>query len=203
MKQTLKTPLSLAVLNLLNERPMHPYEMQQLMKERGHDFVIKLKGGSLYSTIERLIEGGMIHTVETTREGRRPERTVYALTEQGWDDLMLWMRELLARPVHEYPWFAAVLAFASALLPDDVRSLLEYRVAALEAEVAATESMLQAMARQGIPRLFGIEGEYGLAMRRAELEWTRQTIEEIRSAQLPWPPEVLAMHAARAQEEQS
>jgi len=203
MKESLKTPLALAVLNLLNERPMHPYEMQQLMKERGHDFVIKLKGGSLYSTIERLIEGGMIHTVETTREGRRPERTVYALTEQGRDDLMLWMRELLARPLHEYPWFAAVLAFASALLPDDVRTLLGFRAAALEADVAAAESMLQAMERQGIPRLFGIEGEYALAMRRAELAWIRQTIEEIGSATLPWPQEVLAMHAERAQEEQS
>src|SRR5215211_6299171 len=132
MKESLKTPLALAVLNLLNERPMHPYEMQQHMKERGHDFVIKLKGGSLYSTIERLMEGGLIRTVETTREGRRPERTVYALTEQGADDLMLWIRELVARPVHEYPWFGAVLAFIGSLLPDDVVTLFGFRAAALE-----------------------------------------------------------------------
>src|SRR5262245_16656991 len=107
MKQGLKTPLALAILNLLYERPMHPYEMQQHMRERGHDFVIKLKGGSLYSTIERLIEGGLIHPVETSREGRRPERTVYALTEVGQDELTVWLRELLARPIHEYPWFGA------------------------------------------------------------------------------------------------
>jgi DNA-binding PadR family transcriptional regulator len=201
MKQGLKTPLALAVLNLLNERPMHPYEMQQHMKERGHDFVIKLKGGSLYSTIERLMEGGLIRTVETTREGRRPERTVYALTEQGADDLMLWIRELVARPVHEYPWFGAVLAFIGSLLPDDVVTLLGFRAAALEGEVAAAETMLEAMSRQGIPRLFGIEGEYGLAMRRAELAWVRQTIEEIRDGRLAWPEELLAFHAARSQEE--
>jgi DNA-binding PadR family transcriptional regulator len=200
MKDSLKTPLALAVLNLLNERPMHPYEMQQHMKERGHDFVIKLKGGSLYSTIERLIDGGLIRTVETTREGRRPERTVYALTEQGWDDLMLWIRELVARPVHEYPWFAAVLAFISSLLPDDVVALLGFRAAALEGEIAAQESMLQSMSRQGIPRLFGIEGEYGLAMRRAELEWVRLIIEEIRDGRMAWPQEVLKHHAASPHE---
>jgi DNA-binding PadR family transcriptional regulator len=203
MKQALKTPLALAVLNLLNERPMHPYEMQHLMKERGHDFVIKLKGGSLYSTIERLMAAGLIEVVETSREGRRPERTVYTMTEVGRDELMLWMRELLARPMPEYPWFGAVLAFVAALPPTDVQTLLGFRLAALEAEVAAGESMLQAMARQEIPRLFGIEGEYGLAMRKAELTWVRQIIDEIATGALAWPEEVLALHEDRAKEEQT
>jgi DNA-binding PadR family transcriptional regulator len=94
MRRELKTPLALAILNLLYERPMHPYEMQQLMRERGHDQVIKLKGGSLYSTIERLTAAGLITPVETTREGRRPERTVYAITETGQDELTMWLHEL-------------------------------------------------------------------------------------------------------------
>ncbi|HEY7031711.1 MAG TPA: PadR family transcriptional regulator [Thermomicrobiales bacterium] len=203
MKQALKTPLALAILNLLNERPMHPYEMQQHMRERGHDFVIKLKGGSLYSTIERLIAGGLIHPVETSREGRRPERTVYALTELGQDDLMAWLRELVARPIHEYPWFGAVLAFIGALPPNDVRTLLEFRAAALAAEIAGGETMLQATTAQGLPRLFAIEGEYALAMRRAELAWVRQTVDEIGTGALAWPPEALELHAARAKEKES
>jgi DNA-binding PadR family transcriptional regulator len=203
MRQALKTPLALAVLNLLNERPMHPYEMQRLMKERGHDFVIKLKGGSLYSTIERLMTAALIEAVATSREGRRPERTVYTITETGRDELILWMRELLARPTQEYPWFGAVLAFASALPPDDVQFLLGFRMAALEAEIAAAESMLQAMARQEIPRLFGIEGEYGLAMRRAELAWIRQIVEDITTGALTWPQELLARHEVRAKGEDS
>jgi DNA-binding PadR family transcriptional regulator len=200
MKDSLKTPLALAVLSLLNERSMHPYEMQQHMKERGHDFVIKLKGSSLYSTIERLMASGLIRTVETTREGRRPERTVYALTPQGRDDLMLWIRELVARPVHEYPWFGAVLAFIGFLLPEDVITLLNFRAAALEGEIAAEERMLDAMSHQGIPRLFGIEAEYGMAMRRAEVAWVRKTIEEIRAGTLTWPDELLSFIATRAQE---
>jgi DNA-binding PadR family transcriptional regulator len=201
MKQSLKTPLALAVLNLLYERPMHPYEMQQHMRERGHDFVIKLKGGSLYSTIDRLVENGLIRPLETTREGRRPERTVYDLTEEGLDDLLLWLRELLARPVHEFPWFGAVLAFLGSLPPDDVCSLLDHRVTALEGEVAAAESILRSAARTGLPRLFLVEGEYGLAMKRAETEWVRRLIADIRSGELTWPDEALQMIAARAKEE--
>ena len=47
-----RTPLALAVMNLLMERPMHPYEMKLKMKERGHDQVIRIKGGSIYDTTD-------------------------------------------------------------------------------------------------------------------------------------------------------
>ena len=48
------TPLALAVLRLLHERPMHPYEMHQLVRDRGTDFAIKVRAGSLYHAVERL-----------------------------------------------------------------------------------------------------------------------------------------------------
>src|SRR5712692_11539667 len=87
-----KTGLALAVLTLLNERPMFPYEMKLLMEERGHEQVIKLKGGSLYDTVDRLQKLGFIKSQETSREGRRPERTVYALTDAGRHEVQTWMR---------------------------------------------------------------------------------------------------------------
>src|SRR5205814_7427200 len=90
-----RTPLALAVMNLLMERPMHPYEMKSTMKERGHDQVIRLKGGSIYDTVERLEAGGFIKSQETSREGRRPERTVYSITEAGRDGRRDWMAERL------------------------------------------------------------------------------------------------------------
>src|ERR1700716_3424767 len=90
-----RTPLALAVMNLLMERPMHPYEMKTKMKERGPAQGIKLKGGSIYDTVERLEEGGFIQAQATSREGRRPERTVYAITEAGRDEIMAWLRGLL------------------------------------------------------------------------------------------------------------
>src|SRR5438876_9967919 len=86
-----RTPLALAVMNLLMERPMHPYEMKSTMKERGHDQVIRLKGGSIYDTVERLEAGGFIKSQETSREGRRPERTVYSITEAGREEFTGWL----------------------------------------------------------------------------------------------------------------
>src|SRR2546423_11801879 len=110
-----RTPLALAVMNLLMERPMHPYEMKSKMKERGHDQVIKIKGGSIYDTVERLEAGGFIKSQETSREGRRPERTVYAITEAGREETRDWLAEVGSQPGHEYPPLAGALGFVCGL----------------------------------------------------------------------------------------
>jgi DNA-binding PadR family transcriptional regulator len=180
-----RTPLALAVMNLLMEQPMHPYEMKSKMKERGHDQVVKIKGGSIYDTVERLERGGFIKSQETSREGRRPERTVYAITEMGQDEIKRWLRELISEPVHEYPQFAAALAFVGGLANEEVVRLLQLRLVGLETRIAAVDTKLKTLTRDlRLPRLFVLEGEYGLAMDRAELEWVRGTIREIQEGKL-------------------
>ncbi len=179
-----RTPLALAVMNLLAEAPMHPYEMKSKMKERGHDQVIRLKGGSIYDTVERLEAGGFIQAQETSREGRRPERTVYAITETGREEIMAWLRELLARPVNEYPQFGAALAFFAALDKDEVVRLLKLRTALLEGQAAGEEKQLKTFIEMGLPRLFLVEGEYALAMKRAEVDWVRKLIVDIEGGRL-------------------
>jgi DNA-binding PadR family transcriptional regulator len=172
-------------MNLLMERPMHPYEMKSKMKERGHDQVIKIKGGSIYDTVERLEHGGFITSQAPSREGRRPERTVYAITENGRDELTAWLRELIAEPAHEYPQFAAALAFFAVLEKDEVIHLLQLRTVMLESRIAATDKQLKSLAEDmHLPRLFMVEGEYGLGMDRAELEWVRGLIRDIRDGDL-------------------
>src|SRR5437764_13579112 len=83
MTRTPTNMLALAVLALLAESPMHPYEMDLLMRSRGLTEGIKLRRSSLYTVIESLQRSGLIEPVETQREGRRPERTVYAITDAG------------------------------------------------------------------------------------------------------------------------
>jgi len=183
-RQLPRTPLALAVMNLLMEHPMHPYEMKSKMKERGHDQVIKLKGGSIYDTVERLEKGGFIQAQETSREGRRPERTVYAITETGRDEITEWLSELLAQPVNEYPQFGAALAFFAALDKDEVARLLKLRTALLDGQIAGAEKQLTTFMEMGLPRLFLVEGEYAVALKRAELEWVRNLVHDIEEGKL-------------------
>ena len=119
------TPLALTVLRLLSERSMHPYEMHQLVRDRGTDHVIKVRAGSLYHTVERLHRLGLIEPVETGREGRRPERTVYAITDAGRDEFVTNLRDLLRFPAEEFPVFASALEMMAAMAPAVARRLLD------------------------------------------------------------------------------
>jgi DNA-binding PadR family transcriptional regulator len=180
--------LSLAILTLLDERPMHPYEMQQEVRHRALDQVIKVRVGSLYHTVERLQQAGLIQPQETEREGRRPERTVYAITEAGRDEMGSVLRRLLSEPAPEYPQFGAALAFLRHLPCDEVPALLRRRVVGLEADLAAAGSIMRNLEKNGLPRLSIIELEHAQALRRAELEWTRGLIEDVDTGRLGWTP---------------
>ncbi len=184
-----RTPIALSVLNLLNERPMHPYEMRSLMRERGHDRAFRIRESSVYDTVARLADRGFIEPVEVSREGRRPERTVYAITEAGRDELMVWLTELTSEPAADYPAFAAPLMFIYALGRDGAIAALRQRAALLEAEISRSDAFRRAFTGEipGFPRIFGIEEEYAQAMRQAELAWVRGVIAELRDGSLPWP----------------
>jgi len=181
-QQDRRSPLAVVLLTLLAEEPMHPYRMQQLMKERGKDRVANVaQRNSVYQTIERLQRIGLIRARETSREERRPERTTYELTPEGERVIRDWLRTMLAEPATEFPQFPAALASLLILEPDEVRAQLEHRVERLTAEVAGTKA---AIAR--IPRIFVLEEEYLLAVWRAELRWLRGIIESLRDGELSW-----------------
>src|SRR5215469_10934251 len=183
--QTL-TPLALAVLRLLRERPMHPYEAHQLIRDRSIDYVIKVRPGSLYHAVERLHRLGLVAPVETGREGRRPERTVYAITEAGHDEYLANLRDLVRYPQDEYPVVAAGLEMLRTLDRDEAVRLLEQRGTTLEVGLAAHEQVLASLAKRSLPRTATLQVEFCQATRRAELAWIRQVIEEIRSGEMSW-----------------
>jgi DNA-binding PadR family transcriptional regulator len=184
-----RTPIALSVLNLLNERPMHPYEMRSLMRERRHDRAFRIRESSVYDTVARLADRGFIEPVEVNREGRRPERTVYAITEAGRDELMAWLWELTSEPASEYPAFAAPLMFIYALGRDRAIAALAQRGARLEADISASDAYRRAYLEEmpGFPRIFTVEDEYAQAMRRAELAWVRAMVTGLRDGTFPWP----------------
>ncbi|MBD0322071.1 MAG: PadR family transcriptional regulator, partial [Aldersonia sp.] len=115
LRSARSNPLALAVLVLLYERPMHPYQMSQTLRERGKQESVRLNFGSLYSVVESLVRQGLIHAMSTEQEGNRPARTVYDLTDEGTREVGSWMRDLVANPVKEYPQFMAALSFIAVL----------------------------------------------------------------------------------------
>jgi DNA-binding PadR family transcriptional regulator len=184
-RRRVSNPLALAVLSCLIERPMHPYEISTTLRERGKEHSIKLNYGSLYSVVESLQKHGLITAQETTRSGRRPERTVYAITDSGRAEFEDWLSELLSTPVREYTSLEAGLSLIGGLPPDVVADLLDTRVEKLRAEVGTVEGMLAGAREQGVPDLFLIESVFRVRMLRAEEEFVTQLSRDIRSSSLP------------------
>jgi DNA-binding PadR family transcriptional regulator len=189
-------PLALAVLALLFERPMHPYEMAATLKERHKEESIKLRYGSLYAVIETLVKRGDIAAKETSRSGNRPERTVYELTASGLDELRDWMRDLLRHPAKEFTQFEAALSLLPVLPPEEAVTLLRDRALHLSGNVWKMEGQLAELAQHAIgemtgqdlppgmagtkfPPLFVVESEFRLAMVRAELAFVNELVRRI------------------------
>jgi DNA-binding PadR family transcriptional regulator len=162
---------------------MHPYEMASTMRERHKDDSIKLNYGSLYAVVESLKSHQLIADKGSGRQGNRPERTVYHLTDAGRLELIDWLSELLCRPAKEFTRYEAGLSLMPVLPPKDVIKLLEERCRRLEFEIGQQQA-LTAMLEGKVPRLFTVESEYRTMLKSAELEWTRKLVVEIRDGTL-------------------
>ncbi len=178
--------LALSVLELLDERPMHPYELAATMRERHHDEFIRLNFGTLYHTVEVLERNGMIVAGEREKEGRRPERTIYQLTEPGRELLVKVVSEIIARPTREYLNFAAGLMFMHHLEAPRAAQLLGERVVALAAITEKLTRIMGELRTAGVTRLALIELEHKIAMLEAEREWVRKLEREITDGRLEW-----------------
>ncbi|MFC4015229.1 PadR family transcriptional regulator [Nonomuraea purpurea] len=187
--------MALAVLAALTGRPMHPYEMASVLRAHGKDEDMKIKWGSLYSVVQSLARHELIEAVESLREGGRPERTVYRITQAGRQELRDWERELISTPERETFRFKAALSVLGVLVPDEAASLLQRRLDLLDKQISDQRERLSEHLRQQVPRLFLIEEEYELAMREAELAWVRDLLGELTSGSFP---DLAAWHAYHA-----
>ncbi|NNH74606.1 PadR family transcriptional regulator [Nocardia uniformis] len=176
--------MALAVLSTLVERPMHRYEIAATLKHRGKDRDMAIKWGSLYTVVENLNKHGFLEIVGSERDGARPERVIYRITDSGRAELADWTRELIANPEPEQRRFVAGLSVMSGLAPDEVTELLGQRLIKLNAEIETARAELTAM-DGALPRLFLIEGDYELAIAEAEAAWVRALRDSIADGSFP------------------
>lgn len=199
-RRKVSNPLALAVLACLAERSMHPYEMATTMRARHKDQSIKLNYGSLYTVVQALQRHGLIEAHETERAGKRPERTVFGITDAGSAELLDWLSELISVPNKEYLRFEAGLSLLPVLTPDQAVELLEIRCQHLEVDLAQRRTVSGLIAQHGVPRLFEVEFEYMTCLAEAELEWTRRLISDVKSNSLDGMELWRGFHAPDAEE---
>lgn len=176
------------VLALLAERSCHPYEMQRLIRERKNDYVTGLPR-SLYHAVDRLIKAGLAVPAETSKEGRRPERTTYAITPEGLKELESWLTDRLAAPESAHtPVLQTAISLMCCLRQDAALRALKERQRLLTLQATASQARLAGMS-QHIARLFLLEAEHELAVQQMELAWADALISDIEQGRLSWDPD--------------
>jgi DNA-binding PadR family transcriptional regulator len=190
---------AITALGLLAERPRHPYEMQRLIRYRDKSYVKGLPR-SLYHAIDRLAAAGLVEAGEPSREGRRPERTVYSITGAGREELETWLSDLLATPDAGDPAaYTAALSLIPYLTPEQALAALRARRSALDLELAGSRARMEGL-RAMLPRLLMLEEEQRLSSVDAEREFTAKLVGELERGELTWDVEEIRRLAETAQE---
>lgn len=180
------TPLAIAALGLLDERAMHPYEMYQLLITRAEDRLVKVRPGSLYHTVDRLTREGFVESIGTDREGNRPERTTYQITEAGQLALSQRVAEIIATPVNEYNEFPLAIAEAHNLSQGVLVELLGRRRLRLLSELETLKGGYSDVVAKEVPKKYWIDITYQKAIVNAEIAWIDGLVKDLNSGELDW-----------------
>ncbi len=194
------TPLGVVVIGLLRERDMHPYEMLRLMRQRRDDRLVGGSRGTLYHTVSRLERCGLVVEVGVDRDGNRPERTTYALTDAGRDAGAAWVRAQLPRIDRDLE-FRVALSTSHDLPRDEVADLLAQRRATLVEHRDGLRGSLAGARERGVPRQFLVELDRELTLLDADAAWLDDMLVQLADPGIPWgvhelPAETMARLAA-------
>ncbi|HEY8457599.1 MAG TPA: PadR family transcriptional regulator [Actinopolymorphaceae bacterium] len=179
--------VELTVLTLLAHGPKHPYELHRFIIDTHKDYVTGLPR-SLYHAVDRLAGSELIQPVATSRAGRRPERTVYQITEEGRAELGTRLTHLLERPDPDHSVLYAAVSLCASLPPAIVERALQTRAITLDATLNALDAYIAGLQENGLPRVLALELECERALCSAELAWVRQILTELREGTLTWTP---------------
>ncbi|MEU7829679.1 MULTISPECIES: PadR family transcriptional regulator [unclassified Nonomuraea] len=177
--------VGLTVLAMLSVRASHPYELHRFIVDTHKDYVTGLPR-SLYHAVERLAKDELIVPTKTDREGRRPERTVYEITEEGRQELATRLRRMLEQPDADRRTLVAAVSLIGALQVPDAKRALRTRTASIEGTISGIEAHRRAMAESGLPEILMLEMECEQALYTAELAWLRSVLDRLDKGELDW-----------------
>ena len=175
---------ALTVLALLLTGARHTYEMH-LMIERTHKTFVTGLPRSLYHAVEKLLTAGHVRVVDTTRDGPRPERTVYELTDEGRARLQEWVHLLLSEPDTDSSLFGPALTYCGCLPPMEVADALRHRRNQLDERAAGARAALEDT-RDRLPRILMVEVEFEAARLEAERAFVDGLLADLRAGRLTW-----------------
>ncbi len=172
------TDAELALLSLLAESPMHGYQIEQTIEERGMRDWTQIGFSSIYYLLDKMKRKGWLDSNLAQGSGKGPARQVYRLTPSGqkvWRSAVL---DALRNPHRAYSNFMIGLANIIALDPSEVQAAVSQHRAQLGQRRAQVQAKLDSYGHNipwEVVQLFDLS----LAQIDCELDWTAKFLREL------------------------
>ncbi|MGE5552515.1 MAG: PadR family transcriptional regulator [Betaproteobacteria bacterium] len=167
-----------AILGLLHHEPLSGYDIRKRI-EGSLGYFWDAGFGQIYPTLKKLASEGLV-TSRTEKGGVRPDRKVYAITEEGRQELRKWLEQPSAREYVRYE-ILLKLFFGSLVEPErNLATIREFRQ-----RYAGSLKTLEEYARQ-LRRVLPESPDhlyhlltvlFGLRVYRAYLDWADEASE--------------------------
>jgi DNA-binding PadR family transcriptional regulator len=161
---------------LAAEGPLHGHAIRRRAEKVAVDRWGGVSVGALYRELHRLEDEGLIAAVLSERAGRRPERTVYRITDEGWRELAV-IREAALRERRSPPDPVGVsLLFAGPTAePGETRELMRLRQEAIRADLEQLRAEYQRLEDRLTPFAKAVFRRRELLL-AAELAWHEEAL---------------------------
>lgn len=169
----------LVILGLLRDRRLYGYEIKHIIEDHMGDWT-SIAFGSIYFALRKLTEEGFIEKSGTEKHGENPSRIIYQITGKGRDEFMRLLREIWGDLERQYFAFDIGLFFMDALPRNEATDFLRQRVGHLEQILGHLEAHRDdQMANPEVPPRAIAIFDHSFVHFKAELEWTRDVLEQV------------------------
>jgi DNA-binding PadR family transcriptional regulator len=175
----------LIILGLLQERPYHGYNLKRVMRERYMDEWANVAFGSIYFALGQMADEGLIAAQSTEKEGNRPSRTVYRITEAGRQAFLRLLRNcweddrVLQDSVRVCVFFIEQLPRAEAL------GYVRRRVQALADGLEHLKAIAHGLPPEA-PWVGRSIADRDSRLIAEDLEWTQALLADVESERVGW-----------------
>jgi DNA-binding PadR family transcriptional regulator len=174
----------MVILGLLRNEGLYGYELKHIIEEHMGDWT-KIPVGSIYFALGKLADEGKIRAASVERDGGRPEKTIYKITESGEAEFHELLRGCLGSGEKEYHEIDQGIAFMSVLEKAEALELFAIRIASLEKSLGVLRAhKTEQLVRSEVPSTAEAIFSHSLLHLEAELAWSREVLAGLESGTL-------------------
>jgi DNA-binding PadR family transcriptional regulator len=185
------------LLSLLSTRAMHGYELRQVMEARHMHRWANIQYGSIYRGLQQMTREGLLMEDGEEREGNRPPRTVFKITEKGKEELKNLLRQVWKEPALLADPVDLALSLVMHLPKEEIIDLLQQRlevIRAIETHVQELQANFPRKEHQpphGVCRMIDDVFLHRQYILDAERRWTAHVLQQMESGAYDLSPQEL------------